>query len=621
MTRTLVALLLVLVLPAWAQDPAEGDSAGAEPDSAKPELPPFRPDPVAAGLATFRLDRSVDVDWTPFREADDPVLTPGLQTLADQLRLLPAFRTRELSQGPTVESFALRGAGSGRADLLLGSRSQLIPGTSGPHSHEIQLSEVSGLWTVRGGAAALYGSDAVSGAVIARESFPISDELQSRAFADEGVDGYQRAGFQFTRRVRDAGNVFLTTVSRRTDGFFAGTKQVDRHFAGRIAGRVGWGFEGEAGYRRYEGDGRFGGFDVNTIGSILSKRSDWSARLFRRTGEETGVLLEALWLRQRFENIDSVTVTRSVDAPLLRITTDLPPWMGWKWLARLEGTRWRVEREEDGTVDKFWRGAAAVRATLPVGPGAGFTGTLRLEGEQERRRAVQARTEGWWTLGHVRLFAVGSRNERFPDRGAEGTRNEVHESAEIGVKARFPGLELRAVGFATVIDNLRPEPTFEQIRERAPVTDAPIGNGKITGGTAGLRTERFGVPGIRFLGRFLFRTSVTRQEAEDRKTGVPLPRRPKTTWTGEGFVERRFFQSELLARVRGRLTHWRDRVDESGAPVVDLWLTDVVLEGEVGDAMFFYRFHDLPNRADEVEPGIRFPGFSRTWGVTWRFRG
>ncbi|NNE43181.1 MAG: hypothetical protein HKN12_03160 [Gemmatimonadetes bacterium] len=62
-------------------------------------------------------------------------------------------------------------------------------------------------------------------------------------------------------------------------------------------------------------------------------------------------------------------------------------------------------------------------------------------------------------------------------------------------------------------------------------------------------------------------------------------------------------------------------MDAAGAPVVDLWLTDVLLEGEIGDAVFFYRFHDGMNRADEVEPGIRFAGFSRMYGISWRFRG
>ena len=41
----------------------------------------------------------------------------------------------------------------------------------------------------------------------------------------------------------------------------------------------------------------------------------------------------------------------------------------------------------------------------------------------------------------------------------------------------------------------------------------------------------------------------------------------------------------------------------------------------IGDAVFFYRFHDLLERADDVEPGYRFPGFSRMYGISWRFVG
>jgi hypothetical protein len=86
-------------------------------------------------------------------------------------------------------------------------------------------------------------------------------------------------------------------------------------------------------------------------------------------------------------------------------------------------------------------------------------------------------------------------------------------------------------------------------------------------------------------------------------------------------LQRALFQGELLARVRGRLTHYGDRVDEDGSPVIDMWFTDVILEGAIGDAVVFYRFHDLLDRADEVEPGIRFPGFSRMYGVSWKFWG
>jgi hypothetical protein len=98
-----------------------------------------------------------------------------------------------------------------------------------------------------------------------------------------------------------------------------------------------------------------------------------------------------------------------------------------------------------------------------------------------------------------------------------------------------------------------------------------------------------------------------------------LPRRPRRTWTGEGSLARRLFHDDLLFRVRGRLTHYGDRVDGEGAPVADAWINDVVLEAEIADAVLFYRFQDLLERADEIEPGIRLPGFSHMFGLSWRF--
>jgi hypothetical protein len=148
-----------------------------------------------------------------------------------------------------------------------------------------------------------------------------------------------------------------------------------------------------------------------------------------------------------------------------------------------------------------------------------------------------------------------------------------------------------------------------------------VGEGEIAGATFGFDTDRFGIPAARWLGLFLFDTSVTWMSAENTTTGERLSGRPRFTWTGEGLLERRFFADELLARVRGRLTHWHDRIDDDGQDVEDLWLTDVLLEAEIGDAVLFVRFMDMLERADPVEPGIPFPGFSRMYGLTWRFRG
>ena len=78
----------------------------------------------------------------------------------------------------------------------------------------------------------------------------------------------------------------------------------------------------------------------------------------------------------------------------------------------------------------------------------------------------------------------------------------------------------------------------------------------------------------------------------------------------EGFWERHFFADELRLRVVGRLTHWRDRLDGELLPVEDLWLTDVVIEGGIGDAVLYVRFLDMLERADEVEPG-RYRSTSR----------
>lgn len=653
MTRAVIVLLGIAGAALAAEPPPDGaavsaaptaadtDSAAAAPDSASadsaaadttaaPPPPPFRPDPAAAALASFRLERSVDLETIPFGQPDDPSVGPGLQTLADALRLLPSVRTRELSVGPTVETYGLNGSGSGRADLLLGSRSLVVPGTSGPYTQEVMLSEISSVRLVRGGAAALYGPDAASGALVAEPALAIPEELTTRAFGEEGVDQYQRAGIWLAQHARDRASFFLTTESRRVDGFFPGTKEVDRQFSARAAGPLGRGIEANVAYRVYKGDGRFNGFAVSSIEPVTTRRTDWEASFFRATGEGRGVLLEAQHASERIDTIQPPDTAgaapgftrRVMGSPLLRVTADLPDAGPLESVVRVEGSRWTIDHEETGETEELRRGAAALRATLSIGSRAGITGTGRLDGEEGRRTARQARAEGWVTAGPLRIFGVGSRDERRAARGAaRASELEVHHTAQGGVRLGVSRFEARVAGFATVVQDFRPDPTFEQVRARTPVTAAPIGDARIVGGDVGIATGRFGVPGIRFLGQILLRTSYTRQKPELRGTGAPLPGRPKTIWTGEGFLERRLFQGDLLARVRGRLTHWGDRVDDAGDPVIDLWLTDVILEGEIGDAVFFYRFDDMLDRADEVEPGIRFPGFTRTWGISWRFRG
>jgi hypothetical protein len=619
----------VLVLAALAADSTAVDStivavaadSTAAVDSAAVVFVPYRADPTVAELRSFRLGRSADVETISFGAPDDPIVAPGWQTLADVLRLSPSVRTREISQGPTSQSFELDGGGSGRAEVLLGSRSIQLPSTSGPHTHEVMLSEISRARVVRGGAAALYGPGAVSGAVLLDPALPVADDLVTRAFAEEGVDDYQRAGFQASRFLGESAGFFLTTESRRIDGFFPGTKEVDRQFAGRVAERLPAGLEGTLGYRRFEGDGRFD--HAGGIGTIETGRTEWQAAVFRSAGEGRGTLLEGEWLSEKLKSVVGDTVTtRHVDGPLVRVTTDLPGLAGWDAVARLEAARWQVEDGGGDVTGVFWRGAAALRGTRDFGGGAGFTGTVRVDGEENDRSAVQARAEAWTTLGAARFFGVASRGERFPDRGApQGSTNEVHRTVQAGARLGLGSVELRAVGFVTRVEDLRAEPALDEMRAHVASTAAPEGDGRIDGATAGIDTPLFALPGLSWLGRLELDTSFTLQRAENSDTGAPLPRRAERIWTGQGRIERRFFRDELLARARGRLTHQGGRVDDAGAPVVDLWYTDVLLEGEVGDAVFFYRFHDLLERADEIEPGFRLPGFSRTYGITWRFRG
>jgi len=601
-------------------DSAGADSVAVAADSVVAATPRvrFEPDPVAWELATFRLSRSVDVEIVSFRELDDPVEPIGMLSLADVLRLRPATRTREISPGPTVETFAQRGAGSGRSALVWPGQSLTVPGTSGPHTHEVMLSEIGRLEVVAGGAAALYGPDAASGAVILRPREIHPNQLHSRAMAEEGVDDYQRGAFQAATRV-GSGSIFATTESRRIEGFYAGTKEVDRQFSGAWRGRLPLALEGSFRYRELSADGRSGFFEP-PVNSVLTKRSEVAASLFRRTGESRGVLVEAGWLRERLEDLSDPRPTREIRSPRVDVTVDLPDVAGAGLTARGEWAHWETERVEGGERDEYRRLAGAIRATRALGPRAFATATARFD-RRDGRNAWQGRLEGEWSAERLALFGVASRNERFPDRGAVGSAPEVHQSATAGARLRVDPIALRLAAYATRVDDLRPDPTFDEIQRRAPVLGAPVGDGEILGTTLGLETQRFRLPGAGVLGSWRFRTSATLQRAENLDTGARLAGRPRVTWAGEGLLQRTFFRDELLARVRGRLTHWGDRVDEAGAAVRDVWLQDVILEAEIGDAVVFYRFHDLLERGDEVEPGYFFPGFSRYFGLTWRFVG
>jgi outer membrane receptor protein involved in Fe transport len=631
----LVGLALAAASPVRGQSPPPpiadstvvvADSAAVAADSAAVELPPpFRRSPTIRSLETFRLERSVDVRRFDFGDPEDPTEPPGALSLADVLRLDSEIRTRELSQGPTVETFGIQGGGSGRADLRGGSGSLVTPGTSGPFGHEVALSELRGFDVLRGGGAALYGPTALSGAVVLDPRFPEPEGLVTRAVAEEGVDDYQRGAFQVARPLGTRGSLFLNTESRRVDGFFPGTKEVDRHFAGEVRGRLPGGWEGSFGYRRWEGDGRSGGFDPDLEDrSVLTKRGDWRASIFRPSGEERGALLELGLLRQRLENVGLADrLTREYVSPSARLTADLPQVAGWELVTRLETRRWRVAREEEATVDRFWRGGGAVRATRSLGTAARITATGRTDLEQDRRRALHVRLEGEWMRGPVSAFAVGSRGERIPERGAAGSANEVANAFEAGLVARFGGARARAALFASRIHDFRRDPTFEEVQAREAVLDAPIGTAEIGSGSVSLATGPFRLPGLASLGELELESGFTVQRAELAETGEDLPGRPRRVWTGQGTLERFFFRDELRARVRGKLTHWGDRGGGSlfGLEAIDVWLTDVQLEGEIGDAIFFYRFHDLLERADDPEPGYRFPGFSRVYGISWRFIG
>ncbi len=610
-----------------ATDSVAADSlAAAGADSAAVPVPLYRSSPAGRALTSFRLEWSADVEETAFGDPDDPTGPLGFLSLADLLRLSPEVRTRELSQGPTVETFGLRGTGSGRADLIMGGTSLVVPGTSGPQSHEIVMSELAGFRILRGGGAALYGPTALTGAVVLDPRFPFPDELTTRAVAEEGVDGYQRGGFTLSRPLGRDAALHLGTESRRIDGFFDGTKEVDRHFDGEVRGRLPAGWEGTFGYRRWQGDGRSGGMDPDLpTRSILAKRGDWRASLFRPSGEDRGALLELSVLRERIENLGGgePDLTREIMTPTLRLTGDLPSASGWDVVGRVESTHWRIEREEEGAVDRFWRGAAGLRASRGFGIGTRLVATGRADTEEDRRRALHGRLEGEWSRGPAGVFGILSRGERVPDRGAAGSSNEVSNSVEAGVRWAAGPTRVRAVAFGNRIHGFRRDPTFEEIQARQAVLDAPIGTAEILGATIGLETDPFRPPGLTALGLLRLRTSFTGQRAELAGTGEDLPGRPRRVWTGEGWLERHFFKDELRARVCGRLTHWGDRGGTTifGEDPIGIWITDVILEGKIGDAVFFYRFHDMLERADDPEPGYRFPGFSRMYGISWRFVG
>jgi hypothetical protein len=291
-------------------------------------------------------------------------------------------------------------------------------------------------------------------------------------------------------------------------------------------------------------------------------------------------------------------------------------------MVRGEATRWRIEFEEEGRVDRFVQGAGAIRLTALLSEKLRLTETLRVDAEESRTPAYQGRFEAAWEMGALRVIGVASRNERIPDRSVpERDQYEVHNTALATLEWRTTRAMVSLEGEATNIDDVRPEPTFEEVRRRDAPSGAPIGDGEIRRGSVALSTGVVTIPNASVLGEFRFLTSFTARTAEIADTGARIPGWAKWTWTGDGVVEHRFFKDELQLRLRGRLTHLGDRVDLAGDDVVDAWVTDVLLEGEIGDAVFFARFHDMLERADEIEPGYRFPGFSRTYGLTWRFWG
>lgn len=625
----LAGLLLLLPSPAdsAAADSTAADSTVVAADSAAADsaaaVPPFVPDPAWEALTWFRPERSADVETVIFGgDRATAATSPGIVSLAGYLRLLPGVRTREMSQGPTAESFDLSGAGAGLSALLRPGSSLSLPGTSGPRTHEVTLGELDGFSVVRGGAAALYGPEAADGAVLALSRQPLPDELATRASVEEGVDDWQRGAFDAARRFGSSAALYLATESRHIEGFYPGTKEVDRMLAARLLGRLGERTQGRLEYRVFDGDGRMGGFERDTIRSVLTKRHDLHAELFRTT-RAGGALAEANLVREKLETGigGAEATTRNFLVPSLRITADVPAPSGFTATARLEGERSRIERQEAGETEHRLGGAAALRVTR--GTARTFaTATARIDASEGRPLEPQIRLEAEAPTGGATWFAILSRGARLPDPEAVLPDDpEILLGAEAGVRVATGPFRWRVAASATDVEDLRREPTFEEIRAREAVLDAPAGDAEIRSASAGFETDLFPFPGLPGLGSLRLRSGVSALSARNVTTDTRLPRRPAFSWTGEGSLERRFFSDQLLARLRGRLAHEHDRIDDTGAAVVDAWVTDVLLEGEVGDAVFFYRFLDMLERADELEPGIRLPGFSRTWGLSWRFTG
>jgi hypothetical protein len=626
------AALLAVLLWGSATRAQEADSAAAPAvaaDSAARAAPAdsaiakiFRPHPAFVPLGDFRLDWSVNVERMPFRSADDPMEPLGVATMGHLLRLFPAVRTREISQGPGAESFALDGSGSSSSALLLDGSTITVPGTSGPHSEEIMLSEVSEIDVLRGGAAALYGPEAASGAALAQTRFPRHEDLLARAFGEEGVDEYQRASFQASRKMGSRAAFFTTTESRRLAGFFPGTKDVDRQFAAGVRVDLPRSWQGEANFRRFEGDERSGGIEDTPIIPLETRITDAHMKLFHPWSESKGLLWETRYRTEKIENVDpALGRTLEVSAPTIRITSDLPKWKRIETVLRAEATHWRIEHEEDERIERFWRGGAALRWGGLFGESLRVTETVRADAEEGQGAALQARFESSWQWKRLALLGVVSRNERFPDREAvDNDKNEIHHTGLGALELRIRGARFSVEGVASRVKDLRPEPAFEEVRRRDPQTLAPIGTGELRSGTVAIVTDPFAVPGAR-IGHLTIRTSFTLLSAEIEETGERIPLRARRTWTGDGALERRFFTGELLLRLRGRLTHLGDRLNFEGEKVADAWVTDVLIEGEIGDAAFHARFHDLLERADELEPGYRLPGFSHMYGISWRFWG
>ncbi len=595
---------------------APSDSATAAPRSV------YRPHSAIASLSDFRLEWSAP-ERVAFREPNDPMEPVALATVAHILRLQPGVRTRELSQGPGQESFAFNGAGSSASDLRFDGSSIVIPGTSGPHSEDVVLSEIGDVSILRGSAAALYGPQAASGATVLRPRFPHAGELLVRVVGEEGSDEYQRASFQGSRHLGENAGFFGTMELRQIEGFFPETKEFDRQYAGRVGGRLPFGLEGEASFRRFEGDARSGGVDTLAVLPVVTRATHVGAKLFRAWDEARGGLLEMRFHRESIDNVDpSAPRKREITGPELQATVDLPPLLGLESTVRAEASRWRVEYMQISTIDRFWRTAAALRTSRAFGAGIRLTGTARLDTEEERDDALHARVEGIWAGRAWALSGAVAHGERIPAREAPlPDVSEVHDAATARLAWTGGPATLSTELDWTRVEDIRPEPSFEEVRRRDPADAVPIGTGDLRGLTFGVVTDPFPIPGAAVVGDLTFRTTFALRDDVLDETGAPLPGRARRLWTGEGLLSNEFFQDSLHARLRGRLTYLGDRVDVAFVDVLDAWVTDVIAEAEIADALLHIRFHDLLERGDEIEPGYRLPGFSWMFGVSWRFWG